>query len=125
MADKSEKIKWLVTDIERVIVAVNKYAKSHQKSVDLVHPNYRDSALNLLHYVALRKRDLSRVQNGLNNLGLSRLARAEKHVMPSLLNTHNILNTLADKGNYSEFDPPELSIKKSKRRLKKHVKHKL
>jgi pyruvate kinase len=42
------------------------------------------SALNLAHYLALRRRDLREVQLALMPLGLSSLGRCESHVMPNL-----------------------------------------
>lgn len=49
-----------------------------------VHDNYRDSAVNLLHYLALRRRDLRGLQIRLAALGLSSLGRSEAHVMATL-----------------------------------------
>ena len=42
-----------------------------------IHPNYQDSARNLLHYLALRRHDLRPLQLRLAALGLSSLGRAE------------------------------------------------
>jgi pyruvate kinase len=42
------------------------------------------SALNLAHYLALRRRDLREVQLALMPLGLSSLGRCESHVLPNL-----------------------------------------
>src|SRR4030042_6317349 len=49
-----------------------------------VHANYRDSARNLLHYLALRRRDLRPLQLRLAALGLSSLGRAESHVLSTV-----------------------------------------
>lgn len=48
------------------------------------HANYRDSARNLLHYLALRRRDLRPLQLRLAELGLSSLGRAESHVLATV-----------------------------------------
>lgn len=121
MPIKPGKVELLIADIEQLIAAATAYAKTHKAKVDKVHPAYRDSALNLLHYAALRRRDLSRIQKRLRNIGLSRLGKAESHILPSLLTTLSILKVLSGKYEDSNLHPPELSIKKSKRRLKKHV----
>ena len=47
-------------------------------------PDQRASGLNLLHYLALRKRDLRSLQDGLVRFGLSSLGRSEAHVLPTL-----------------------------------------
>ena len=49
-----------------------------------IHPNYRDSARNLLHYLALRRRDVRPLQLRLAALGLSSLGRAESQVLATL-----------------------------------------
>jgi pyruvate kinase len=59
----------------------------HEFEADLkdVHPSYRDSARNLLHYVALRRRDVRDLQKRLASLGLSSLGRTESHVLDNLM----------------------------------------
>ena len=114
------KLELLIEEIEQVIRYVDSAVEKHEKALSKVHPKYRESAENLLHYTAMRSKDLSRVQKRLKDLGLSRLAKAESHVMPSLIATRSILCSLADH-DPDEFDPPGLSIKQSKRRHKKNV----
>ena len=60
-----------------------------------VHANYRDSARNLLHYLALRRRDLRPLQLRLAALGLSSLGRAESHVLASVDAVLAVLHSLA------------------------------
>jgi pyruvate kinase len=52
--------------------------------IDAAHPRHRASARNLLHYLALRRRDLRPLQHRLSILGLSSLGRAEAHVLATL-----------------------------------------
>jgi pyruvate kinase len=47
-------------------------------------PAHRDSARNLVHYLALRRQDLRGLQERLAALGLSSLGRAESHALASL-----------------------------------------
>ena len=49
-----------------------------------VHHNQRASARNLLHYLALRGRDLRPLQGRLSAAGLSSLGRAESHVLAAV-----------------------------------------
>ena len=53
-------------------------------SVAKVHPGRRVSALNLVHYLALRQVDIRELQPQLASLGLSRLGRSEAHTVGSL-----------------------------------------
>ena len=68
----------------------------HAFEADLrdVHPTYRDSARNLLHYVALRRGDIRALQKRLASLGLSSLGRTESHVLDNLTAVSRILHCL-------------------------------
>ncbi|WP_347158340.1 pyruvate kinase [Pontibacter chitinilyticus] len=61
-----------------------------------VHPNFRKSAQNLAHYLALRQHDIRSLQQTLAQLGLSSLGRAEGHVLASLQAVRHHLCCLAD-----------------------------
>ncbi|SHG07847.1 pyruvate kinase [Microbulbifer donghaiensis] len=62
-----------------------------------IHPNYRDSARNLLHYLALRRHDLRPLQLRLAALGLSSLGRAESHVLATVDAVLEVLHQLANR----------------------------
>jgi pyruvate kinase len=68
-----------------------------QARLDLVHPSYRDSAHNLLHYLAVRRHDLRPLQRQLAALGLSSLGRAESHVLATVDAVLGILHRLAER----------------------------
>src|ERR1019366_9893965 len=59
-----------------------------------VHPEHRSSAKNLMHYLALRRHDIRRLQSQLATLGLSSLGRTEPHVMSSFNAIVNLLGRL-------------------------------
>jgi pyruvate kinase len=58
--------------------------KKFADQVKRVHPDFRKSAKNLLHYLALRRHDMRELQDQLAEMGLSSLGRAESHVLASL-----------------------------------------
>ncbi|MDZ7618625.1 MAG: pyruvate kinase, partial [Patescibacteria group bacterium] len=58
--------------------------RKHARAIAAAPATHRDSARNLLHYLALRQWDISELQRNLAVLGLSRLGRAEANVMASL-----------------------------------------
>ena len=62
----------------------------HEKDLELVHAVHRTDAVNLLHYLALRRHDEHDLQRRLTELGLSSLGRCEPHVMASVLSIHGI-----------------------------------
>ena len=65
-----------------------------RRRLDEVHPNYRESAQNLLHYLALRRRDVRPLQLRLAELGLSSLGRAESHVLATVDAVLEILRSM-------------------------------
>lgn len=81
-----------------------------------VHPEFRDSARNLVHYLALRQSDISELQDGLSDLGLSSLERAERNVMGSLRAVWSALQRLngdSNKGPVPEGAPLPLSASRA------------
>ncbi|MBW8370726.1 MAG: pyruvate kinase [Thiobacillus sp.] len=62
-----------------------------------VDANYRDSARNLLHYLALRRHDLRPLQLRLAALGLSSLGRAESHVLSTVDEVLGVLHRLVQR----------------------------
>jgi pyruvate kinase len=65
--------------------------KKFAPAVKQVHPSFRKSAQNLLHYLSLRRHDIRQLQENLSQLGLSSLGRAEGHVLASLQAVRELL----------------------------------
>ncbi len=83
-----------------------------EDSADLlpdVHPDQRASARNLLHYLALRSRDLRPLQARLAATGLSSLGRAESHVLAAVESVLSVLYRL-DGRPAAESDPQDCPI---------------
>jgi pyruvate kinase len=72
-----------------------------------IHPNFRASAENLLHYLTLRRRDLRWLQDQLARHGLSSLGRAESHVLSTVQAVLHALHALAC--DESDADKPGIS----------------
>lgn len=60
-------------------------------------PHFRESGRNLLHYLALRRRDLRPVQAQLARMGLSSLGRAESHVLCNIDAVLGLLHQLVQR----------------------------
>ena len=87
-----------------------------------VHANYRDSARNLLHYLALRGRDRRGLQLRLAALGLSSLGRAESHVLATVDAVLAVLRELAhEPGPFSLPAPAEVDFARGQRLLAEHT----
>jgi pyruvate kinase len=79
-----------VSDIERELDAM---VVKHTEEIGRVNPVHRSDAVNLLHYLALRRHDSRVLQRRLSDLGLSSRGRCEPHVMASLLSIHAMVNS--------------------------------
>lgn len=87
-----------------------------------VHANYRDSARNLMHYLAMRRRDLRPLQSRLATLGLSSLGRAESHVLANVDSLLEVVHRLLGR----KWQPPaqpatQLDLATGQRLLAEHT----
>ncbi|MEM8507292.1 MAG: pyruvate kinase [Bacteroidota bacterium] len=121
MKVKVEKIQETITDLEQVVQAILAAESDQQQVLDSVHEDYTRSAQNLVHYRTFRKFDLRTTQKKLRNLGLTRFANAEGHILASITNTLFILKKLIE-DEVGTAVRPKLSIKKGKRLLSKNTK---
>ncbi len=111
----------LIGLLDSLIDHARKIEKEHAKDIARVHPKYRQSARNLIHYRALRSRDLRPLQKRLGNLELPRLSETESHVMASLLNTRSIVRSLK-RGEPVKFKKSPVSIKTGDKLLRRNTK---
>ena len=86
-----------------------------------VHPIYRKSAQNLVHYMAFRTFDIDHLQQILRDHGLPSLSNVEAHVMDSLLCIKTIINHLLNQP-IVESLPGTISIKESRKLLRRNTK---
>ena len=83
-ADIEQLSEQLETIRERASALESKYAEE----LSSVHPEFREGARNLVHYLALRKSITHELRNDLRKLGLSSLAHAERNVLASVAAVH-------------------------------------
>ncbi|HXN34176.1 MAG TPA: pyruvate kinase [Polyangiaceae bacterium] len=78
-----------LVDLARTLVRLRGSLRSHEnemrRSIERAAPDRRESAKNLVHYLALRQHDLRNLQIHLSQRGLSSLSHCESCVMGSLL----------------------------------------
>jgi len=118
-AKKEEKIARLERELEAVLDTARALEERYAPQLAQVHPDQRESALNLLHYLALRQRDIRDLQEDLSSLGLSSLGRAEAHVLATV---HAVLHALRSlRGGKRKRTNPSLTFKQGRKRLKRHT----
>jgi pyruvate kinase len=93
---KSEKIALVCAQLQAISDQCRESEVRYAAELNSVHPNYRDSARNLVHYLALRGSDIHELQENLANLGLSSLGQAERNVMASVHVVQTALQTMAE-----------------------------
>jgi pyruvate kinase len=92
----------------------------HQDPVAQAAPAYRESARNLLHYLALRQVDVRELQDDLAALGLSSLGRSEAHTLHTLESVLMALHRLA--GRELHLDSPStIDFKRGHALLHEHT----
>ncbi|MEO1262829.1 MAG: pyruvate kinase [Bacteroidota bacterium] len=118
---KKEKLSGMIAQIDAIIEQAVLNEKKHEQALANVHPNYKKSACNLLHYRALRSKDLRKLQKKLQRMGLSRFAKSHSHVMASLQTNRAILAGMLEE---KPLDIPtnELSFKKGTTALRTNAK---
>ncbi|HSW29637.1 MAG TPA: pyruvate kinase [Longimicrobiales bacterium] len=83
-AKRAEKLASLERDLDALIRDARSLEEWYRPQLDQLHPDQLRSGLNLLHYLALRSRDESGLQEELGAFGLSSLGRCGAHVLATL-----------------------------------------
>ena len=117
---QKEKLVTLFNEIEELIQYALEWEERYAEKIEQVHPKYTESARNLVHYSALKSKNLNSLQKKLGNLGLSRLSESEAHIMASLQTTRSILISMQNEK--SKFLKHQLSFKKSRRLIRRNAK---
>ena len=74
---------------------------AHADAIAACHPTHRESAVNLVHYLELRRHDMRDIQARLGAVGLSSLGRSEPAVLATI---EGVLSLLA---RVNGHEPPE------------------
>ena len=114
---KKKKLSQLLEQLEEIKEQAVQFEIKYYKELEKVHPSNLKSAKNLIHYLALRNQDIREIQNALWQLGISRLGRAESHVMASIISVQNILQGILNELPI-EFEKPEINFNKGRKILK-------
>ncbi len=110
---KSEKITRADTQLQAIEDRCRALESDFAGELSAVHPEYRDSALNLVHYLALRESDIRELQEDLATLGLSSLDRAERDVMASIKVVRRALGAMSGApAAVEDLDPGALELRK-------------
>lgn len=93
--------------VEQLYVGQKTAEKQAERLIAGVHPLQKRSAVNLLHYLAIRRDDLRPLQDDLHDAGLSSLASAEGH---SMRQVQAVLQRLGARFSPQEISPIDSSL---------------
>jgi len=108
-------IERLSDQLKSISDCAKKLESDYAEDLNAVHPQFRESARNLVHYIALRQSDISELQEELATLGLSSLGRAERNVMGSVHAIRTALQKLSgDAGRDPDLERASLKLRNPK-----------
>ncbi|MFA5297613.1 MAG: pyruvate kinase [Lutibacter sp.] len=120
MLFETEKLEEIRIQIDLILEKIFEYENTYKTQITSVHPNYAESAKNLIHYLALRSFDYDIFQDKLSKAGLPNTSSSESSVLYNLLIyktiIHHLLKIEEVKNTYSY-----LTKRESKQLLKKHT----
>lgn len=116
MKIKENTIREVISELNEIINAALELEQCYSDKISRVHPDFKQSAKNLIHYMALRRFDIGDLQETLSNMGLSPFDHIEPYVMRSLLMTKVILQRLIGEM-YPVSERKTISLKKSRKIL--------
>ncbi len=116
---RAEKLASLERELDDIIAAARALEERYRVQLDQLHPDQAPSGLNLLHYLALRGRDLSEIQEDLGAFGLSSLGRSGAHVLATLHSVRHALRALQGKEGKRKKGP--VTFKQGHKLIKRHT----
>jgi pyruvate kinase len=119
--EKEDKLLSIGNLLYEIIAKAKQLEYDYKDMIAKVHPAYHDSALNLVHYLALRSFNIDELQTQLRYMGFPDLANIEGHVMKTLITIQNIINLFGGKPIIAK-QKGIISIKKSSKLLNKNTK---
>ncbi len=114
---KKKRIEEMIGLLDQITKKAVLYETEFAEKLTNIHPAYKKSALNFIHYLALRENDIRDLQEKLGELGISRLARAESNVLASILAVKNLLRKL-NKLKKQDKNKGKLTRKKAKKQIR-------
>lgn len=95
-ADTTQRLVGLLAQVDHLLTSLLEAEASWASWISAVAPENRSSALNLVHYWAIRQFDLRELQADLAVFGLSSLGRSEAHVQATLTAVRAAITAILD-----------------------------
>ena len=107
--------------VQELLRAASELEKEFAAELESVEPSLRDSARNLVQYLAVRRHDIRELQHELHRMGLTSLGRLEAHVMASLQAVLRAIRALRGE-DLEPMEAPPVTFDSGDERLARHAK---
>ena len=94
MLFKEDNLKEIGQQLDAILSKVLNYENRYQHYIEKVHPKYKKSAKNLIHYLAFRTFDNDIIQNKLHKLGFPSSTSSESNILHNLVTYKTIVKSL-------------------------------
>lgn len=84
MSPEKRRLEQILHLFEDILASAEKLTESYSNDLDKIHPAYRQSAQNLILYLAFRQYDFNLVKEILESYGISQLSSDERHIRSSI-----------------------------------------
>ncbi len=112
----------LLIRLEKIQESLLHADTQHASFLETLHPYWRTSAANLIHYLKLRSFDLREIQDKLSEMSISSLAHCEGYTYRNLENVIHLLHKFFGSKPYITQNPEDYpSYRESKFLLKDHT----
>jgi pyruvate kinase len=119
--DMASQLAALIRELRSVCESILQADEACAANLQSIPEAQRASALNLVHYMALRRHDLRPAQLLLASNGLSSLGRTESHVRESLETVLDVLHALDGTERESTLNPEWLTLEAGEALLTAHT----
>ncbi|MGI9546005.1 MAG: pyruvate kinase [Flavobacteriaceae bacterium] len=107
--------------LDKILAKMKAMEISYAAELNEVHPIYKRSATNLIHYLALRTFNIDKLDEDLMRLGLPKVSDFEGHIKRSILDLRQLINSLM--GEFpKEPTPRSISLVQSEKFIRKNTK---
>jgi pyruvate kinase len=122
MTDKrSTQITKIREGLDNILAKMKAMENTYAEELNEVHPVYKKSAKNLIHYLALRTFNIDILDEDLMQLGLPKISDYEGHIRRSILDLKHLINSLM--GDFvPEPNPRSISLNQSVKVSRKNTK---
>lgn len=121
MTFQKDFLKEINAQIDIILQKILEYEERYQTQIERVHPKHKESARNLIHYLALRTFDNNIIQEKLAIAGFPISSNYESEILHGLLSFKAIIKGLLGK-EMSEFENDYIDNEQAKSFLKQNTK---